>query len=232
MLLAICVVWALPAAPASAATHEMEYITDEQLPEPIYPEGDDTVYMVVFYFLRGAIVDYPALEGHGVGGAQWISDPARGNYSFVGWYNNPEGTGERYSANTPIYEDTDLYATWKYTGPGGYWPRPYHGVVHGITDGGSSPVNEKIAITAEGHNMHLTEPNDQRCRWAPIAWRVDNAASGGFSGETPYSAEFSISAAGEYTLFVTYKEEIYDGIRWQETGQVRETPEALFQITG
>ncbi len=78
--------------------------------------------------------------------------------------------------------------------------------------------------------MHIEIPNDQRFRWVPVGWKVENMIVGEFSEKSPYSAAFSIDSQGGYKLYITYKEEIFDGIAWQETGQMREVEEVAFQI--
>jgi len=54
--------------------------------------------------------------------------------------------------------------------------------------------------------------------------------NGSFSDESPFHTKFSIDTKGEYVLHITYKEEIFDGVGWQETGQSHEVPELSFQI--
>ena len=36
----------------------------------------------------------------------------------------------------------------------------------------------------------------------------------------------------DFNLYITYKEEIFDGVGWQETGQVHEVEELTFQVIG
>ena len=44
-------------------------------------------------------------------------DPTANYYAFKGWYTDVRGT-EAFDFNTPIYENTVLYAKWQYTGKG------------------------------------------------------------------------------------------------------------------
>lgn len=227
----VCLLLINPICPVYAAPHTLEYTLDNSFPERIEPDGDGTVYDVTFNFLSGLIWEpYAALEGHGIGAKQWPGDPGRENYVFLGWYDTPEGTGEPYTKDTPIYGNTELYAKWDYTGPGGYWPRAHRGVIHGVAEGDSLEVNQNISITAQGHNTHLMKPNDQRFRWIPIRWRVSDLSEGEFTKEAPFTATFSLEKQGDFMLHITYKEEIFDGISWQETDQVREVEERSVHV--
>ena len=38
--------------------------------------------------------------------------PVKENSSFMGWYTRPDGKGERYTDEMPIYDDTTFYAYW------------------------------------------------------------------------------------------------------------------------
>jgi len=75
---------------------------------------------------------FAALEGHGIGEKQWPNDPAWESYTFIGWYDNLEWDGNPYSKDTPIYQDTYLYANWKYSGSGVIWPRVHRGNINGL----------------------------------------------------------------------------------------------------
>lgn len=78
--------------------------------------------------------------------------------------------------------------------------------------------------------MNLNAPQDQRFRWKPIAWRLSDGPRGSFTSEAPFAATLLLDNAGEQELFITYSEEIYDGICWQETGQSNETQEVTFLV--
>lgn len=197
----------------------------------VEPDGEGSIFDVSFFLNSGPIYEsFAALEGQGIGKEQWPPDPSREGYSFVGWYDNVEGDRSPYSMDTPIYEDTILYVKWKYSGSGGCWPRPHRGILHGIEEGSSFDINQSISITAEGYNMHLVTPNDQRFRWIPVSWNLSDLMNGNYLGEAPYFATFSIDMQGEYKFYITYKEEIFDGVNWQETGQIHEVEELTFQV--
>lgn len=198
----------------------------------IEPDGSDTVYNVCFNLVvQGTIGDtYTVLEGHGVGKKQWPHDPSRNGYKFIGWYDNEERTGNPYIMDTPIYHDTDLYAKWKYVGEGGIWPRAHHGDIHGIDEGVSLSVGQKLTITASGYNLHLEASEDQRFRWTPKAWRLSDETTGKFMSKAPFQAIVALEHEGEQRLYITYFEEIFDGTGWQGTGQSREVEERTFTV--
>lgn len=216
---------------AQAAPQPLEYSTNNPLVR-VEPVGEGTVFDVNFILNTGLVGEstFAALEGHGIGKEQWPDDPRREDYAFVGWHDNTERTGTSYTMDTPIYQDTDLYAKWDYVGSGGYWPRPHRGVIHGIEEGDRFDANQTISITADGYNTHLDEPKDQRFRWIPVSWKVLDSMTGNFSEEAPFLARLSIDIQGDYKLYIAYKEEVFDGVDWQETGQLHEVEEVSFQV--
>jgi len=231
VLCVICLFWTSSIYSAHAAPQPLEYLTDEFTVYRVEPEGDGKVYDVRFNVVRGPVTEpFAALEGHGLGEEQWLQDPVRENYTFLGWFDNPEGEGTQYTKDTPIYKDTELYAAWKYIGSGGCWPRTHRGIINGIEEGSIFNINQTISITAEGYNMNLNEPKDQRFRWKPDSYRVSDSIISSFAEVMPFLTTFSIDNQGDYKLYITYKEEIFDGVTWQETSQVHEVEELSFQV--
>ena len=197
----------------------------------VEPEGEGEVYDVCFTLQsQGYGERFAALEGHGIGEKQWPSDPAREGYTFIGWYDNLDWEGNPYTKDTPVYQDTYLYARWKYTGSGGIRPRAYRGNIQGVDEGSSYTIGQKLSITASGYNRNLETPNDQRFRWIPVTWRLSDGTNGSFSGEAMYQATLFFDNKGEQYLYITYLEEIFDGTDWQETGQLHEVEEVLFRV--
>lgn len=197
----------------------------------IDPVGEGTVYDVYFGFQSQSAGEiYAASEGSGIGETQWIDDPVRENYTFVGWYDNPYWNGSPYSKDTPIYQDTYLYAKWKYSGSGGVYPRARRGNIQGIDEGSSLLLGQKLTVTATGYNMNLESPKDQRFRWTPVNWRLSDGSNGSFSSEAPFQATLSLDSKGDHRLYITYMEEIFDGIDWQKTSQSHEVEEIMLQI--
>lgn len=211
----------------------MDYLNPD-LDNPVVriePDAKGKIYNVWFELNVGTIdIEYAALEGQGIGEKQWPHEPSRSEYEFDGWFDNLEWKGVPYNADTPIYQDTTLYAKWKYIGAGGTWPRNHRGDIRGINDGDVFSVGQPIIITSAGYNLFLKFTDDQRYRWFPISYRVTDVVSEDFPSYSPYTVEFYLQKTGKYTLYVTYKEEIFDGRDWQNTGQVHEVEERTFWI--
>ena len=201
----------------------------------IWPEEHDGTLLEVHFmtYAFGSLCIFPVLEGHRLGGeTAWPTEqfnPMRDDYTFHGWFNNPNFEGVPYTNETIIYQDTMLFPKWKYSGPGGIWPRAYRGIVHGINENNLS-AGQNPAITAVGYNMSLESPRDKRFRWIPISWRLSDGASGYFTNEYPFQASISLGSISEQGLYITYLEEVFDRVIWQQTGQVREIRERLLTI--
>lgn len=204
---------------------------DDGRPHRVEPEGEGTVYEVCFIWEKDVLYEPMAvLEGEGLGPRQWLEEWHRTDYTFMGWYDNVEGNGERYTMYTPIYQDTYLYALWKYAGLGGPWPRPTPSGISGLEVNENLQPGATATITAAGYNTHLIDPPSERFRWIPVSWRVDGLGQGQFSDEAPYTANISMATAGSYTLCITYREEVFDSITWQDTGKVHEAAELSFSV--
>jgi len=196
------------------------------------PDVEGNVFEVHFltYAFGGLNVFYVP-EGDGLGGeTMWQTEayhPIRDDYTFLGWFDNPYFMGEPYTNETPIYQDTNLFPKWRYSGPGGTWPRAYRGIIHGLDDENALLAGGTITITAMGYNMSLELPQDKRFRWMPISWSLSNGASGVFTRAAPFQSSIPFDNTGEQWLYITYMEEVFDRIGWQETGQVREVRERM-----
>lgn len=60
-------------------------------------------------------------------------DPVRSNYQFVGWYTNPEGSGETFDFDcVPVTEDISLYAVWLQNAYPIIWQQPEHGDIQSV----------------------------------------------------------------------------------------------------
>ena len=71
-------------------------------------------YYCISYVLGGGTAETPNPERVKVGEAILLADPVRAGYLFLGWYDDPEGKGTRYTF-TPAgrTEDLTLYAVWQ-----------------------------------------------------------------------------------------------------------------------
>jgi len=200
-----------------------------------WPDGEGNVLEVHFQtYAFGALNIFYALEGYGLGGRTvWPIKqyyPIWDDYTFLGWFDNPYFIGEPYTNETPIYQDTNLFPKWRYSGPGGIWPRAYRGIIHGIDDDNAISAGQTLTITAIGYNMSLELPQDKRFRWTPVSWSLSNGASGVFTGEAPFQSDITFDNIGELWLYITYLEEVFDRTGWQETGQIREVRERLLIV--
>ncbi|MCL2406224.1 MAG: hypothetical protein FWC92_11885 [Defluviitaleaceae bacterium] len=199
------------------------------------PDWDGNVFEVHFHtYAFGHLNIFYVLEGYGLGGETvWPIPqyyPLWDDYTFLGWFDNPYFTGEPYTNKTPIYQDTHLFPNWRYSGPGGIWPRAYRGIIHGLDDENALLAGQTISITVMGYNMGLEFPQDKRFRWMPISWRLSNGANGIFTGEAPFQSDIILDTTGEQWLYITYLEEVFDRTQWQGTEQVREVRERLLIV--
>jgi len=200
-----------------------------------WPDGDGTVLEVHFQtYAFGPLCIFFVLEGYGLGGETvWPQEqyyPIREDYTFLGWFNNPYFIGEPYTNETPIYHETNLFAKWKYSGSGGVWPRAYRGIIQGIDERDALYLGQNLTITAIGHNMSLESPQDKRFRWMPISWRLSDGTSGVFTCGVPFQSNIHLINIGEQWLYITYLEEVFDRVDWQETGQIHEVRERLLVV--
>jgi len=182
---------------------------------------------------HGFLCIFPVIKGQVLGGdTVWPTErysPIWEDYTFVGWFDNPDFLGEPYTNETIIYQDTMLFPKWMYSGPGGILPRAYRGVIRGIYEN-NLVVGQNLLITVAGYNMNLESPLDKRFRWMPISWRLSDGTSGYFSDEVTFQASIPLSRIGEQGLYITYLEEVFDRVNWQQTGQVHEVRERLLVI--
>gem|GEM_PF-1260481 len=202
----------------------------------IWPEGDEEAILEVVFmtYALGPLSVFLVLEGHGLGGdIVWPTErfnPFREDYTFHGWFDNPDFDGTPFTNETIIYQDTMLFPKWVYSGSGGIAPRAYRGAIIGLDDSSILTTGSNLEITALGYNMGVELPWEKRFRWVPIAWRLSDGTSGNFANEAPFFTSIPLRNAGENGLYITYMEEVFDRIRWQQTGQVHEVRERLLTI--
>jgi len=202
----------------------------------IWPDDNEGTLLEVSFmtYAFGSLSVFPVQEGHGLGGdIAWPAErfnPIREDYIFHGWFDNPDFEGTPFTNETIIYQDTSLYPKWVYSGPGGIAPRAYRGIIIGLDDARILTAGSNLEITALGYNMGVESPWEKRFRWAPIAWRLSDGTSGNFTNEAPFSANIPLRSAGEHGLYITYIEEVFDRVGWQQTGQIREVRERLLTI--
>ncbi len=93
---------------------------------------------------------------------------------------------------------------------------PSKNAINGITAGDSFYVDTTISFSAVGDCMNI-EAKDYARRYVPGSWKVN--PEGSWDG-APYTASFTITKAGTYTLNVTFIEQEYLNGKWNNTGKV------------
>ena len=111
--------------------------------------GDAMQYTVAFETNGGS-----AIQPVSVGGGGFVAEPTaptRAYYAFAGWYSDEELTMPFYFENTPITEDTTLYAKWT--------PSPFNGMFLMTFDfnGGTSAMPTSGEV--EAYSSIYLEPN-------------------------------------------------------------------------
>ncbi|MDO5540979.1 MAG: LPXTG cell wall anchor domain-containing protein [Eubacteriales bacterium] len=90
---------------------------------------------------------------------------------------------------------------------------PANNVITNLVDGETYKLKEILSFRAVGAGMGNTRPIDGDIRYVPSSWKIQNTP-GSFMDN--YTGSFSITAAGSYTLTVTFQKQIFsDG--WQVT---------------
>ena len=84
--------------------------------------------------------------------------------------------------------------------------------ITGIDANGKYDTNSKITFTAVGAGMNNESPKKGDTRYLPGSWKTRTWDA------APYTATFRVSKAGQYTLSVTFKQQKYNGSKWENTG--------------
>ena len=98
--------------------------------------------------------------------------------------------------------------------------------ISGITPGSILRIGESITFTASGVGMNNLNPNEGDTRYVPASWSVN--PSGTWTA-SPYTATFSISEVGNYTLKVVFNREVYTGGVWKTDGAT-DTKTVSFEV--
>ena len=72
-------------------------------------------------------------------------------------------------------------------------------------------------------------PNPGDIRWEPTGYQI-GSVTGSWATGSSYSTTMSVNANGDYTLYVTFLREKYDGNYWVNTG-VTDTKSVSFHVT-
>ena len=149
--------------------------------------------------------DQPSLE------ANW---PASGK-EFASWTVNTgnavvSAPDRFYSSLKMPAADVTVTATYK------DGPSPAYNTITGIENGGLYLKNTTLTFTAIGNGMDNTNPNPGDYRYRPVSYQVSGVP--GNWDKAPYTTSMSITAAGDYTLTVTYAKDVFDGSTWKADG--------------
>ena len=87
--------------------------------------------------------------------------------------------------------------------------------ITGIDANGKYDTNSKITFTAVGAGMDNKSPKKDDTRYLPKNWKITETRTW---DAAPYTATFRVSKAGQYTLSVTFKQQKYNGSKWEDTG--------------
>ena len=89
--------------------------------------------------------------------------------------------------------------------------------IEGLSDGAEYQKDERLSFTAVGSGPDSQNPEPGVTKWVPSTYQIGNV-SGGWSGSN-YSTSITFSTPGEYTLGVTFIEQIFDGNIWINTNK-------------
>ena len=106
-------------------------------------------------------------------------------------------------------------------------PSPAYNAIQGIDPNGEYLKNTTITFTAVGNGMSNTNPNPGDYRYRPASYQISGVP--GSWSNPPYTTSMSITAAGTYTLTVTYAKEIFDGSTWRADGTY-DTKSVTFRV--
>lgn len=120
-------------------------------------------------------------------------------------------------AGTDNYEASEgVYTTFTVPTSGNGSVSEANNQVKGITEGASYRPGSRISFEAVGSGMTTTSPKEGDARYLPVSWKVTEEHSWSSSG--PFSAAFSMSQTGNYTLQVKFQKQIYRSGSWQNDG--------------
>jgi len=105
-------------------------------------------------------------------------NPMRVGYIFMGWYDNPEGTGPRFTGNETLDPGTrTLYAQWA----------PAFDIIFNYNDGTGREMVRTMAI---GHSMGAWDGDGDSMR-ALGRWNNDNIANASGQAHVPHQLDLS-----------------------------------------
>ncbi|MDR3225983.1 MAG: S8 family serine peptidase [Clostridiales Family XIII bacterium] len=111
----------------------------------LYAQWRPAICIVSYYDETGALIcTGNAINGDLFWAPTWYLDLERSGYVYTGWNTKPDGTGVKYTSQTPVTDHISVYPTWvetpTTTSPGKSLPMP----VRSVTLKASAPANHVI----------------------------------------------------------------------------------------
>jgi hypothetical protein len=100
------------------------------------------------------------------------------------------------------------------------------GAINGIESGSTLLAGKYITFSVAGVGMDNMNPTEGDVRYIPVSWSVN--PSGSWT-EPPYTATFTISKTGDYTLSVVFNREVYTSGAWVADGTTK-TKTVSFEV--
>ena len=155
--------------------------------------------------------------------AQWPADGKEFDTWLVNSSNAQVADASRFSTSIVMPADhVSVQALYK------DGPSVNDNLISGITEGTSFMRGTTITFGAAGAGMENADPNPGDFRWRPSGYRI-GSASGSWS-DTKTTASMAINAVGNYTLYVDYIKDVYNGTSWENNG-VTDTRSVSFTVT-
>lgn len=86
--------------------------------------------------------------------------------------------------------------------------------ISGISNNGTYKVSNRISFTATGASTGMSTSSLDDVKYLPKSWSTTSTSTSGTWSSSPYSASFTPTKSGTYTLQVTYKKVKYNGSSW------------------
>ena len=101
-------------------------------------------------------------------------------------------------------------------------------LINGISSDQTIMRGETFTFSASGAGMNNAAPNPGDYWWKPSGYRI-GSASGSFTDDR-YSASMAVNAIGNYTLYVDFRKEVWNGTSWESNGAT-DTRSVSFTVT-
>ena len=155
--------------------------------------------------------------------AQWPADGKEFDTWLVNSSNAQVADASRFSTSIEMPADhVSVQALYK------DGPSVNDNLISGISEGTSFMRGTTITFGATGAGMENADPNPGDFRWRPSGYRIGSASGSWNDGKS--TASMAINAVGNYTLYVDYIKDVYNGTSWENNG-VTDTRSVSFTVT-